>query len=375
MSHPNRLPVTVAIVGSLAALPASVCAAERGLGEWQAYALATITPSYEWAESAQTVRAPSVFDERGVLPGSGRDYTLLRLDGGSSVSLEVDQRLLGSRTVGMFGTGASLRSGAGLERTMLAPSLSRAVGDDGMLTAAVILASQQFATWGFGAGTRNLVQSGSVPSAISDVSYGSGVRVSMAQPLSASVDVVSAFQSRIDMDAFKNYRGIYSEPGDFDLPAVASVGVQWHAGEASTLGVGVSRIGYGDVAPFTSSALPPSLLALIGDGTSPAFAWRDLTVVNVDWAWRPAAATELTLRYSTQQQPEPTSNLLSSALEERYSDRNFSVSLLQGFRAGASFELHASYAPVPYFLGNTSYAERDSSGDQFEVEAFWSVPF
>jgi hypothetical protein len=375
VSHPNRLPLAVAIVGILAATPASALASERGLGDWQAYALATITPDYDWAESTVSVRAPTVFDERSVLPGNGRDYTLLRIDGGSSVGLEVDQRLVGTSVAGMFGRGTALRSGTGIERTTLAPSLSRSVGDDGVLTAAVILASQQFATWGFGSGTRSLVQSGSVPSAISDVSYGSGVRVSMAQPLSASVDVVSAFQSRIDMDAFKNYRGLYSEPGDFDLPAIASVGLQWRAGDAYTLGLGVSRIGYGDVAPFTSSALPSSLLALIGDGTSPAFVWRDLTVVSADWAWRPTAATELTLRYSTQQQPEPTSNLLSSALAERYSDRNFSVSLLQGYGAGASFELHASYAPVPYFLGNTSYAERDSTGDQFEVEAFWSVPF
>jgi hypothetical protein len=355
-------------------MPASATASGRGLGEWQAYALATITPAYDWVESTAAVRPPSVFDERSVLAGNG-EHTLLRLDDGGSVGLEVDQRLASTSVAGMFGGGPSLRSGTGLERTTLAPSLSRAVGDNGVLTAAVILASQQFATWGFGSGTRYLVQAGPVQSALSDVSYGSGVRVSMMQPLSSSVNVVSAFQSRVDMDAFNNYRGIYSEPGDFDLPAVASVGLQWDAGGATTLGLGVSRIGYSDVAPFTSSALPPSLLALIGDGTSPSFAWRDLTVVNVDWAWRPAAATELTLRYSTQQQPEPTSNLLSSALEDRYSDRNFSVSLLQGFAAGASIEVHASYAPVPYFLGNTSYAERDSSGDQLEVEAFWSVPF
>ncbi len=362
-------------MGMLSTAPARVMANERGLGPWQAYALAAITPAFDWAEPSADIRVPSVFDERPVVPGDTHDDTLVLLEDGGRIGLEVDQGPAGGAVAGVFGKAPVLRYATGLERTTLAPSLSRGVGDDGVLTAAVILASQQFATWGLGAGTRDLAQPGSLPTALSDVSYGSGVRVSMAQPLSASVVAVSAYQSRIDMDAFSNYRGIYSEPGDFDFPAVASIGLKWEASSTSTLGLGVARIGYSDVAPFTSNALPPSLLALIGDGTSPQFAWRDLTVANVDWAWRPAAATELTLRYSTQQQPEPSSNLLASVLAERYSNRNFSVSLLQGFGAGASFELHASYAPVPYFLGNTSYTERDSSGDQLEVEAFWSIPF
>ncbi len=375
MTHPNRPSLLLAIASALVATPGIAAGAERGLGQWQAYALAAITPTYDWAEPSQALRAPSVFDARHALPGAGDEYTLVRLDGGDSVQLELDQRLFGTSGSSMFSGGRTLNSGVGLERTTVAPSLSRNLGNDGVLSAAVILASQQFATWGFGSGTRYLAQPGSMPVAFSEVAYGSGVRLSLEQPLAPSVQLVTAYQSRIDMDAFNNYRGIYSEPGDFDLPAIASVGVQWQAADAHTLGLGVSRVGYGDVAAFTSSALPPSLLALIGDGTSPSFAWRDLTVVNVDWAWRPAATTAFTLRYSTQQQPEPTSNLLASVLADRYSDRNFSVSLLQGFGAGSSFELNASYAPVPYFLGNTSYAERDSTGDQLEVEAFWSVPF
>ncbi len=374
MAHRSR-PITALTIGLLAAAHTGGAVAGSGLAHWHAYARAAITPDYEWAERDTAARAPTVFDQRPLLSVAVDSATILRLDDESVLSIGIEQALVRDGGLASGKAMALTLNGAGLERTAVAPSLSRSVGNDGWLSAAVILASQQFATWGLGAGTRSVALPGAAPSALSETSYGTGVRVSLSQPLSSSLELTSAFQSRIDMDAFNNYRGIYSEPGDFDLPAVASVGLKWRPSARGVLGVGVSRIGYGDVAPFTSRALPPSLLALIGDGTSPVFAWRDLTVVNVDWAWRPVASTALTLRYSTQQQPEPTSNLLASALAERYTDRNFALSVLHGFGSGAAFELHASYAPVLYFLGNTSYAQRTSSGDQLEVEAVWSVPF
>lgn len=373
MAHPNLPRLALAILAGLGSAGAGA-APPAGLGDWHGYALAQLTPAFDWADRGVDEVVPSVTDQRALFDATGVELLSLRAEDGTRFALAIGQRF--SRDGSVEGSAARLtHSGLGLERTTLTPSMSRSLSGGGTLSAAVVLTTQQFASWGFGSGTRLLAQPSAVPSQRDDVSYGSGLRLSMAQPLSDTVDLVGAFQSRIDMDAFQNYRGIYSEPGDFDLPAIASVGVSWKLGAHATLGASLSRIGYGDIAPFTSSALPSSLLALIGDGTSPVFAWRDLTVGSLDWSWRPTASTNLMFRYSTQQQPEPTSRLLAFALSDRFTDRNFSVSLAQSFARGASFELHAGYAPVPYFLGNTSYAERSSTGDQLEVEALWSVPF
>jgi hypothetical protein len=82
------------------------------------------------------------------------------------------------------------------------------------------------------------------------------------------------------------------------------------------------------------------------------------------------------LRYSTRQQPEPTSSLLSRALEDLYSDNNLGLAYVRQLGEGSSVRLAASYAGAEYFLGNANYANRNGQGgDQVEVEAVWTIRF
>ena len=267
-------------------------------------------------------------------------------------------------------------AGVGLERTLIAPSLTRNVTDTASVSAGVVLAYQQFASWGRGAGTRAFNDDlGQAAGSFLGVSYGSGVRVGLEQALGSEFAVQTQFQSRIDMTALQNYRGLYSRPGDFDLPAVASAGLAWSDGGPMALAVGVSRVLYSEIAPFTSAALPVRFLALLGDANSPSFEWRDLTVYSLDWTWNPSVQSTLGFHYTTRQQPEPTSGALRAALAGEFTNDNFGVSLTQRFERFGALRLAASYAPVQYFLGNASFGNRDARGEQVEVEAVWSMAF
>ena len=123
--------------------------------------------------------------------------------------------------------------------------------------------------------------------------------------------------------------------------------------------------------------VPRRFLALLGDGTSPAFEWRDHTVLNFDIGWRPSLRDEFVLRVTSQQQPEPTSTLLRQALAYTgvYSGANLALLFRHHFDRFGTLRLGASYAPAQYFLGNLSYADHDLNGDQVEVEAVWSMAF
>ena len=81
------------------------------------------------------------------------------------------------------------------------------------------------------------------------------------------------------------------------------------------------------------------------------------------------------MRYTTQQQPEPTSRLLYNALRDEFTDNNVALSLTHRFARAGSLRFAASYAPTQYFLGNASYLDPDARGDQVEVEAVWSIDF
>lgn len=349
------------------------------LGVWEHYALRGITPDFAWAERpAADAVEPTLFDlaadRTGLTPRMSLDFSI-----GTPLSVSVARALSGDTP--LF-EGAALPAqrvtgvGVGLERTLVSPALTRNLSDGVDLTVGAVFVQQSFATWGLGAGLRTYNEAvAGAPASFLGTSYGSGVRLGLEQALGDGVAVRTGFQSRIDMSELQNYRGLYARPGDFDLPAVASGDLSWQAGPAHRLSAGVSRVMYSEVAPFTSAALPIRFLSLLGNASAPAFAWRDLTVYRVGWEWSPTQTSTIGFHYTTQQQPEPTSRALRDALAGEFTDDNFGAVLTQRLGAFGSLRFAASYAPVQYFLGNASYANRDARGDQLEVEAVWAMPF
>lgn len=367
---------------ALCALCASgaVHAEASSLGAWEQYALRGITPDFAWADRpAADAVEPSVLDAVAGRTGLAPRVELEFSTGASALSVSISRALAGDTPLFEGGALSAQRltgAGVGLERTLVAPALTRSVSDSADLTVGAIFVQQYFASWGLGAGVQTYNEAVSkAPASFLGTSYGSGVRLGVDQALGGAFVLRTNYQSRIDMSALQNYRGLYARPGDFDLPAVASTDLAWQADAAHRLTFGVSRVMYSDVAPFTSASLPIRFLSLLGDASTPAFAWRDLTVYRLDWEWNPTPAATLGFHYTTQQQPEPTSRALREALAGEFTDDNFGVSLTRRFENLGSLRFAASYAPAQYFLGNASFSNRDARGDQLEVEATWAMPF
>lgn len=372
--------LTAAIALSFISVPVAFAAApaDESLGAWRDYALAGMTPDFSWSDRAEPAQSIPTVLEVSERAATQPRLDFVPVDTQGTLSLAVSRSIGGDlpriSEAAFQPALQALRAGVGLERTMVAPSLTRTVGT-AEVTGSVVLAHQQFASWGLGAGTSVTSDDDMLSTEFSERSYGSGVRVGFQQPLGERFSVSAAYQSRVNMDAFQTYRGVFADPGDFDLPAIFSTGLGFRTSERSVLGFGVSRVEYSGINAFTSAALPTRLLALLGDGTSPEFAWRDLTVYSLDWQFQPTKRDLVTLRYTTQQQPEPTSRLLYAALEDTFTDDNYAVEYAHQFRRFGQLTLTASYAPVQYFLGNLSYANRNAQGDQVEVQAAWSVAF
>lgn len=369
---------------AMAFLPsAEAVESSDSLGAWRDYAARGVTPDFAWAAraSAEAVE-PRVlndqFDARSALMPK-LSFAANAPGVGISVS-----RAFASETPsaenGGFAAQSFSRAGAGLERTFIMPTLTRAVGETTSVTGALVIAYQQFATPGLGSTSVSVLLPSAAPGtfnpgAFNETSVGSAVRLEVEERLADSLTLHTAFQSKLDMQAFQNYRGVFADPGDFDVPAIASVGLGWTPTARHRFGFDVQHVMYSDVNTFTSSALPTRFLSLLGDGATPDFAWRDLTVYGVDWSWQMSARDAIKLRYSTQLQPEPSSELLYQALEDDFTDNNFALGFTHRFDRMGALRLAASYAPSQYFLGNYSYADRDHSGDHVEVEAVWSIAF
>ena len=342
--------------------------------EWRDYARAAMTPTYAWAEPSRAVPP----DARDVLANALSDA--VRAEFRSALASEtVVVHLSETRGNDLVATNvASLslfdEAAPGLSRQLSGLQLAHEFDNGARVGAGVVVAEQQFASFGFG--SEQIESSERLRLVGSESSTAAGVRLNYTQTLGEQLSLQAAVQSKIDMQPFQSYRGVFSDPGDFDIPAEAEVSARVRVSPSMGVTVGTQRVMYSELNAFSSYALPERFLSLLGDGTSPVFAWRDLTVYNVALDYALGNSARLDIRYSTQQQPEPSSALLFEALREEFTDRNVAIGVTRRFDRAGELRLAASHAPVEYFLGNTSALGRgDASGDQFEFEARWRVDF
>lgn len=381
-SLPALLSFSIATAASRDAVPtvseAFAAASESVLTRWHDYALSSITPQFSWAALPATNAPPRVLDQYGASFDS-RPLFKVGSKQGAHVSLGVATGMVSdtpsivpSQTAGMLGVPQS-----GVERTVVTPSLVQQWDDGSTAKLSAVLAYQRFASLGLGMSP--LQYGGVMPPTWADVgntSYGAGARLDLGGPLSENLRWGFAYQSRVGMDAFANYRGVFSDTGDFDIPANASVALTYALTPAFGVDLGVQRVMYSAITPFTSPSLPTRFLALLGDGASPVFAWRDLTVYSLGWTVHDDELGNVELRYTTRQQPLPTSALLEHALAPDVANDMVSLGWSRAIGSNSHMSFAASYASSPYLLMMPVYHAHDNAtASQLEFEALWSVGF
>jgi hypothetical protein len=373
-----RTPVLTAWIGALLLLGADAAQANAdAMGQWREYARRGVMPEYSWND-APAVAAPTLLSSaRQDRNARGAREALLGSPLGS-LSFQRSVAPSGSPVEPLAPTRLIARDRSAIESQFVGSTFAHRFADGGRIELTAVFANQRYASAGFGISPWNAVD---VMSATADTgprefSAGHGARVAFDAPLAKTLSWNVMLQSRIDMDAFESYRGIYAEAGDFDQPARARAQLRWDAVPELSFGVGVERVFYSDIPAFSSGALPTRFLSLLGDGNSPEFAWRDLTVYTAETSVLDPTGALWTLRYSTRQQPSPTSALLARAMRDEFTDVNLGFGYQRGVGTFGLLSLAVSYSPSHYFLGATPYSLRDlDGGSQIEFEAMWSIPF
>ena len=343
------------------------------MARWHDYARSSITPQFSWAIEAQPFAAPNVLDS--YVTERSRP-SLFGADGAAPhVSVSVATGAV-SDTPGVLPAQATRFgnfTGGGLQRTVVAPSLVTHWGDNGDVRLTGIFAYQRFAS--IDIGTLPGTGWGLLPAQLSS-SYGAGARIDFDNMLGERLRWNVGVQSRVGMSPMSSYHGVFADDGDFDIPASATLSLNYLLTPAFSLDAGVQHVQYSGIKPFTSPNLPRRFLALLGDSASPVFKWSDLDVYSVGWTWREDAIGNLQMRYTTRQQPVPTSRLLENALAPVTADRMLSMGWWRSFGPWNQLSFQASYASSPYYLLMPSYvSHNDATAGRFEFQAWWSSRF
>jgi hypothetical protein len=347
------------------------------LGPWQQYLAQELTPTYMLPDNIEPVRiswlrysdVDILPDFAGYLNSDSNSYFFLDFESQTSSQYFLPETNIDTQKLGNL-----------FERQYFAPGFEHRVSENGILGVAAVIAYQRYsaASMGFMSATSpddSFLPSNSV-APYQESGFGTGIRLDLRQEIFKGLAIQTGFQSRIDMEEFAAFRGVYSNPADLDIPARAYAGLDFKTSDRSWLNVEVERVLYSDINAFPSRYLPNRFLSLLGDSTSPAFDWEDLTVYSVGWTWTDGADQQWHIDFSTRPQPSPSSLLLSQALEGDVAKSAMSLGYSRRTGSTSSLNFSAAYAPSEYAFGGSVLGVTSEVLDQrIEVEALWTYAF
>jgi hypothetical protein len=347
------------------------------LGPWQEYLAQELTPEYMLPKDSMPVRVSWLKTaDVDILPEFAAG-----MQAPPETWINLQFRVESSNELGWQGVEPEPAfQGSAFERQYFSPGVEHQYSESGVLGVSAIVAYQRFSAANLGLysarSETEVMGLESVYQPYQESAYGTGVRLAVNQEVVSGIALNAGFQSRIDMEEFAAYRGVYAHPADLDIPARASVGLALQASERSWLSFAVERVLYSDINAFPSRYLPNRFLSLLGDSTSPDFAWNDLTVYTVGYTWSDGEDQEWHVDLSTRTQPLPTSRLLSRALDGDLANSAMTVGYSRRTGDRSRLALNAAYAPSEFaFGGSVLGVTTDDLDQRLELEAMWTLSF
>jgi len=369
------LPMTGFSAGGTGLTPFYVLGFE--LGPWQDYLARELTPDFMLDPFLEPIHISWINDNSVVILPIFAKQLLGEPE--TFIKLEVDWQYSNELAMNRFDPVIS--SGIlGLERRLISPGLMHRLNDNQLIGVSAVFVTQSYGVSRLGMQSYSQSLPNSLRSSIYDpyheTGYGAGVSLALRSEITEGLTLDAGFQSRIDMNEFANFRGVYSQPADLDIPARARLGLAFQATSRSSLNVSVERVLYSEVGAFASSNLPGRFLSLLGDSTSPSFSWDDLTVYSVGWAWADNKGTSWHIDFSSRSQPSPSSRILSQAIDSDLAQNAMTIGYSRRMSMSSRFNVNAAYAPAEYaFGGNVLGITTDDLSQDFELEAFWTWDF
>lgn len=250
---------------------------------------------------------------------------------------------------GVFGSGIFLAGplGVDLQQALLSVAFAKTVAPGVAVGVAPILARQQIKLRGLGAFAtpQTSIDPAHVTNTGTDVAWGVGVRGGLEWAVASGVRIGVAGNSPIWSEAFDNYRGLFAEQGDFDIPASIQAGIAVDVTPSLTLLADYRHIWFGSVASIANPSTNLLLGNPLGADNGPGFGWDDVDVVKLGVEWRTTPGLTLRAGYAYATSPisarDVEFNILAPAVVQHHITAGFEYRIDSAW----SVEFAGLYAP------------------------------
>jgi len=202
-------------------------------------------------------------------------------------------------------------AGVNLQQLGFAFGYARNLADNFTLGASLLIGYQTIEVRGVGGFqgftetfTQSMIasqtMSGTSPTGLSDngddSSWGYGFQIGALWDINPQFTLGASLRSKMYMEEFDKYKDLFAEQGDFDMPAVGTIGLAFRPNDRLALALDVQQIWYGDVksiannnnlatncnlgAAFGGPGVYDPSYCLGGDNGA-GFGWRDMTIIKL----------------------------------------------------------------------------------------------
>ena len=175
--------------------------------------------------------------------------------------------------------GGQGRLGVDLMQLIVAPTVAFKIAPNHSIGISPLIGYQRFKAeglqgFGIGTGSNNLGY---------DDSYGYGLRVGYMGKITPTITIGAAYATKMNMQKFDKYKGLFAEQGAFDMPENYNLGIAYQATPELTLALDYQRINYSGV---KSIANPSNSTGAMGASNGPGFGWQDVDVWKLGAAYQ-----------------------------------------------------------------------------------------
>ena len=192
----------------------------------------------------------------------------------------------------VFSGGTNGKTGIDLAQALIGVTYARKLNDKHTIGITPTVAAQRFKAKGLqgfkaiSANPTKLTDNGY------DYSYGYGLRLGWIGEINDKVSLGAMAQSKIYMQKFAKYAGLFANKGEFDIPPTVSLGVSYKTTDKLTMNFDAQRIFYGDVGsisntadisatPFNRNANNSANDNSLGGSNGLGFGWQDMDVLKL----------------------------------------------------------------------------------------------
>lgn len=245
--------------------------------------------------------------------------------------------------------------GVSLIQLTMAPGIAYSFSKNHSLGVSMLIGAQQFRAYGLEVFKSLSRYPDNVTGLGNDFSYGAGARVGWRSHFFKKKFTVGAtYASKIYMERFNKYKGLFAGDGGFDVPENYGIGFALRPNKKFAMGLDVVKILYSDIPSIGNPALPISANSTdvlnnpdkLGHPDGPGFGWSDQTIYKfgMSYQWNRSIALRAGYNYGKSTIPNSGPEIEFATLAPATSERHFTLG--GSYAMGRNHEVHfvASHA-------------------------------